>query len=364
MRRHMTDIPKRKPGGLVLVLAVTAMVAGTPIREVGAQPAGQEQIRETLEQARVLYEELLPIAQQIGDPALLQRMEALRSQWQVAWGHLQGQRFQVAAQMAQRNLDELREMRTTLRRLGQRLPYYDRLAERNREILRLLQQTMGSRAPQEMQRRLTLAADMIERADRTRGAGRVVEAFRLMEQADVLLRQMLRQLDRGGLTPESVELELRETERLLERMQARTGLPEGALQALERADVLQQEARRYHGAGQSRQALSRTLTARSALRLAQGLAGGGLTAEEVTRAITHAEELMETYGEAAASEVAGVAGLWNQARRMLEQARTHFEAGRLAPALESAQSAAKIALTAARRAGLSPGTPPPSGSQA
>ena len=359
MLRHLKETAKRMPGGLVLILVVTALLAGTPIREAQAQSAGQEQIRETLDQARALYEELLPLAQRIGDPTLLQRMQSLRSQWQVARGHFQGRRYQLAGRLAQRNLDELRKVGSVLRRLNQRLPYYARLAERNREVLRLLQQTLGPQAPQEVQRRLTLAADMVERAERSRSGGRVVEAFRLMEQADVMLRQMLRQVDRRGMTPEGVEIELRETERRMERLQAMPDLPAGAVEALERAAMLQQEARRYHGAGEFRQALSRTLTARSALRLAQGLAGGGLTPEEVTRAIAHAEELMETYSEAASSEEPGVGELWGQAQRMLEQARNHFEAGQLNAALTSAQSAAKLALTAARRAGLTAGTPPP-----
>ncbi|MFO7767343.1 MAG: hypothetical protein R6W82_00040 [bacterium] len=361
MERHRPKIWEREPGGLVLVLVVTALAAGTPIREVRAQPAGPEQVAEVLEQARTLYEELQPLAQRIGDPSLIQRMQALRSQWQVARGHFQGRRYQVAGRLAQQNLDRMREIASALRRLSQRLPYYDRLAERNREILRLFQQTMGPRAPQEVQRRLTLSADMVERAERARGGGRVMEAFRLMEQADGMLRQMLRRMDRGGLTPEAVERELRETERQMERLQALPELSEGAADALERADALQDEARHHHAAGQFRQALSRTLTARSAVRLAQGLVGGGLTSEEVTRAISHAEEVMSTYSEAASSEAAGVADPWRQARRMLEQARERLEAGRLAPALEAAQSAAKLALTAARRAGLTPGGPPPPG---
>jgi len=361
MERREREILKRKrtPGGLVLVLVVTALVAGAPIREVRAQSAGQERIRETLEQARSLYEQLQPLAQRIGDPALLQRMQALRSQWQVASGHFQGRRYQMAARMAQRNLDELRRIGSALRRLSQRLPYYQRLAERNREVLRLLQQTTGPARSREIQRRLTLAADMVERAGRARSGGRVVEAFRLMEQADVMLRRMLRQMDRGNLTPEAVETELQQTERQAERIQVLPEIPPGAAEALERALMLQEEARRYFAAGEFRLALTRTLTARSALRVARGLAGGRLTSEEVAAAIAHAEELMATYAETAGSEVAGVQQLWSQAQRMLEEARTQLEAGQLDPALESARSAAKLALTAARRAGLTSGPPPP-----
>ena len=66
--------------------------------------------------------------------------------------------------------------------------------------------------------------------------------------------------------------------------------------------------------------------------------------------IPHAEELQEVHEELAAREHNAIRSLWEQAERQLNQARTFLESGRLRNALESAQNAAKLIVTAARRA--------------
>jgi len=104
------DSMKIRFGSLLPVVAAAILVAGTPIRDTGAQTAGPVQIREMLQQARVLYEELLPVVRRLGDETLTSRMEALRSQWVQANGHLQGNRLQNAYRLAQRNLEQLRQM--------------------------------------------------------------------------------------------------------------------------------------------------------------------------------------------------------------------------------------------------------------
>jgi hypothetical protein len=181
----------------------------------------------------------------------------------------------------------------------------------------------------------------------------------MMEQAELMMRQMLRQMDQGSLTREAVDLEIQETARRMEQLEAAGPLTGPALEAFTRARTLQQEAEQALASGTLRLALTRTLTARSAIRLAVALGSGRLSEEEVSAAIQHTEDLMDTYGALGSSEAENIRSLWNQASRQLERARSDLAAGRLRPALEGAQSAAKLVLTAARRAGMSSGEPPP-----
>ena len=340
--------------GLCLLTAiVVATIAPSP-GGASAQTVATERIRTMLQQADAHYHELLPMAEQLGDPVLLQRLQTLRLQWEEAHGHFQGRRYAVAQRMAEQNLDRLRELGVTIRRMAQRLPYYGRMAERNRELLQLLLEGFGPSPPPEIQSRLTMAADGLQRAEQAHRQRNLAQSYRQMEQIETMLRQMLRQLERSGLSGETVESEIRETERRLEQLSARPMLSEPARQALERARLLQQEAHAYYGTGEFRLALSRTLTARSALRLAVGLAGERLEVEEVAAAIVHTEELIETYTEAIAAAGEGARALLQQARRRLERAQTDLAAGQLRAALQEAQSAAKLVLTAARRS-----EPPP-----
>jgi hypothetical protein len=339
------------------------IVVGTPIRDVQAQPPGPDDIREMLEQARQLYEELLPMAERLGDPTLLTRMRSIRTQWVQASGHMQGRRYQQARTMARRNRDQLRQLATQIRQLAQRLPHYTRLSERNLELMQFLRYSVGPDAPAEVRRRLTLAIDALQRARQARQRNQLMLSVRLMEQADTMFRQVLRHVDRTGLTPEAVQREIDETARRIERLESGGVTVDTAIEALERARTAQAEASRLLAAGQLRQALAHTLTARTALRLAERLALRDLTADDVALAIAHAEELREAHADLAASPVTAVSRLMQQADRQLEQARGRLQAGQLRPALESAQSAAKLIMTAVRRAGSGAPPPPPNGPQ-
>jgi len=64
-----------RSGGMCLAVAAAVLLAGTPIRDASAQTTGPGRISETLEQARQLYEELLPAARRLGDSTLLDRMK-------------------------------------------------------------------------------------------------------------------------------------------------------------------------------------------------------------------------------------------------------------------------------------------------
>lgn len=347
-------------GGIALALTATAIAVGTPIRNVQAQPTDPGQISEILEQARRLHDELLPVAQRLGDAALMTRLRSLHTQWLEARGHMQGRRYRQAGLLARRNLEQLRQLATTMRKIAQRLPYYSRLAERNRELLQVLRRSVGPGAPPEILRQLTLASDAVERAQQAYARRNMMQAFRLMEQSETLLRQVLRFVGRSGLTAESVQRELEETGRRIERLVAMPDLTPQASEALERARTMQSEAESLFAAGELRAALSHTLTARTALRLALRLSTGALTPEDVSAAIGHAQELQEMNAQLASSEIDAVRTMWQQAQRQLDQARAHLEAGRLRPALETAQNAAKLILTAIRRAGATapPPTPP------
>jgi len=347
------------PGGLFLLLAAAMIVAGTPIRAVTAQSPGRHQVEDTLERARALYEELLPVARQLGDQGILQRMNTLRAQWVAARGHFQAGRMTQAQTMARRNYDQLRQLRTEVQRLAQRLPYYGRLEERNRELLEFMREEIGPGAPPEVTRRLTLAAGAHQRARQARQRGNLLQAFRLMEQSENLIRQVLRYIDRTGLTTESVRRELDETARRIERLAGDPELLEVAREALERAREAQEEAERFFTAGELRQALAATLTARTAVRLATRLSTGAITPEDVATAIAHTTELMEMHGTLASSSEPGVRRLWNEAGEHLVQARTHLENGQLRTGLAEAQTAAKLVLTAVRRAGSGAPPPPP-----
>ncbi len=342
--------PRTWLGGIAIALTATAIAVGTPVREVQAQPTDPGQIQDLLEQARQLYNELLPIAQRLGDESLLTRLRVMNAKWLEARGHMQGRRYRQAGNLAQRNLRQLRELASTVRKIAQRLPYYSRMAERNMELLRLLQRNVGPGAPPEIQRRLTLAADAVERARRAHAMGNMLQAFRLMEQSETILRQLLRFAGRTGLTTESVQREVEETERRIERFTALPEMDPRSAEALERARALQSEAENLLASGELQRALTRTLAARTALRLAERLSSGRLTAEDVAAAIAHAEELQEVNEELATSEHNAIRSLWEQAERRLNQARTFLESGRLRAALESAQNAAKLIVTAARRA--------------
>ena len=337
-------------GGIVIALTVTAIAVGTPIRKVQAQPTDPGQIQDMLEQARHMYNELLPIAQRLGDESLLIRLRVLNTKWLEARGHMQGRRYRQAGNLAQRNLQQLRELTSTVRKIAQRLPYYSRMAERNMELLRLLQRNVGPGSPPEIQRQITLAADAVERARRAHAMGNIMQAFRLMEQSETILRQLHRFMGRSGLTTESVQREVEETKRRIERFTALPGMDPRSAEALERAIALQREAESLLASGELQQAITRTLAARTALRLSERLSSGRLTAEDVAAAIAHAEELQEVNEELATSEHSAIRSLWEQANRQLNQARTFLESGRLRIALESAQNAAKLIMTAARRA--------------
>jgi hypothetical protein len=341
---------------LLFVVAAAAMLAGTPIRDVRAQHTGPGRISETLQQARQLYEELLPVARRLGDRGILDRMQTLRQQWMQANGHFQGRRYQMAGTLADRNLRAMRQLAVTMQRLAQRLPYYARMAEQNRELHQMLMRRLGADAPEQIARQLTLAADAIERAQHARQRGNLVQAYRFMEQAQVMLHQVLRHVEREALTPEAVRLEVEETEGRIERLQTSEQLTDTARQALERAIEIQQEARQLLGAGRLRLAMARTLTARTALRLAQRLMAGALGPDDAAAAIGHAEELLEIHADLAGHEDAQVRTLMEQAARQVTEARGHMEQGRLRAAVESAQSAAKLVLTAVR---IARGTPPP-----
>lgn len=348
-----------RSGSLLLVVAAAVLMAATPIRDARAQATGPERIREILEQARALYEELLPIVGRLGDETLMRRMQALRAQWVQARGHMQGRRYQMASRLARRNMDQLRQLAGLIRRLAQRLPYYTRLAEQNRELLQLLRRRVGPDAPPEVVRELTLAADAIQRAQRARQNRNLVLSFRMMEQAESLLRQILRYVNQTGLTARSVRLEIEETDRRIERLASSGDLTSEAREALGRARELQADAKRLLAAGQLRPAVARTLTARSAVRLAVRLSAGALTFEDAAAAVGHAEELMELNKDLARHASEQIRALYAQAQQQLEQARAHLEAGRIRPAMEAAQSAAKLVLTAARRAAAQPPPPPP-----
>ena len=343
-------------GGIAIALTATAIAVGTPIRKVQAQPTDPGQIQDMLEQARQLHNELLPIAQRLGDESLLTRLRVLNMRWLEARGHMQGRRYRQAGNLAQRNLQQLRQLTSTVRKIAQRLPYYSRMAERNMELLRLLQRNVGPGSPPEIQRQLTLAADAVERARGAHAMGNIMQAYRLMEQSEIILRQMLRFVGRTGLTAESVQREVEETERRIERLIALPEMDPRSAEALESARSLQTEAESLLASGELHRALTRTLAARTALRLSERLSSGILTAEDVAAAIAHAEELQEVNKELATSEHNAIRSLWEQAQRQLNQARTYLESGRLRTALESAQNAAKLIVTAARRAADIPPT--------
>ncbi len=353
--RDRTSLSSSRTGGPALLLAAALILAAPPIGGVGAQTAGPEQIEQWLQEAAQLYQQLQPVAQQLGDRTLLQRMETLHTQWVAARGHMQGRRYQQAGQLARQNLEQMRALLTTVRRLAQRLPFYNRMAERNRELLQLLRQRIGPEAPREVQRQLTLTADALERAHNARQEGNLVQAFRLMEQCDAMLRQVLQQADRAGLDGDAVRAEIEETDHRLEELATRGDLTPAATEAVERARLLQAEARQQLQSGQFRLSLGRTLSARTALRLAERLSGGALSAEDVATAIEHAQELREMHGELAAHPNSEVRALWEQAGRQLELARRRLEEERLPAALEAAQSSAKLTLSAVRKAG---GIPP------
>jgi len=344
-----------KTGGPALLLAAALILAAPPIGGVGAQSAGPEQIQQWLQEAEQLYLQLQPVAQQLGDRALLQRMEILRSQWVAARGHLQGRRYQLAGQLARQNLEQLRTLSVTVRRLAQRLPFYNRMAERNQELLQLLRQRIGPETQREVQRQLLLTADSLERARLARQQGNLLQAFRLMEQCEAMLRQVLQQAERAGLDGASVRAEIEETDRRLAEPAARSDLSPASAEVLERARLLQDQARQQLQAGQLRLALGRTLSARTALRLAQRLSTGALSPEVIATAIEHAQEVQEQHPDLAAHPNAEVRALWEQAGRQLELARRRLEEDRLPAALEAAQSSAKLTLSAVRKAG---GIPP------
>jgi hypothetical protein len=199
-------------------------------------------------------------------------------------------------------------------------------------------------------RQLTLAADAVERAQQAYARRNMLQAYRLMEQSEVLLRQTLRFVARSGLTAESVQREMEETDRRIERLLETPDLTPQASEMLERARALQADAESRFAAGELQAALTRTLTARTAIRLAMRITTGALTPEDVATAIGHAEELQEMNSELASSQLQAVRSLWQQADRQLNQARSHLQDGRLRPALEAAQNAAKLILTAVRRA--------------
>ncbi len=353
---RMIPYQKSGIGGLALVIAATMTLVGTPIRDIRAQSPGPDAIRETLEQARQLYEELMPMARQLGDPTMMTRLRSIRTQWVQAQGHLQGGRYKQAGTLAKRNLDQLRLLSVKIRQLAQRLPQYTRLSERNMEMMQFLRSAIGPDAPPEVRRQITLAADALHRAGQARQQNNHMLSFRLMEQADNLLKQVLRHVDRTGVIPESVQREIDETARRIERLETSEIQVEAAAEALERARTAQAEATRLLAAGELRQALAHTLTARTALRLAERLTIRALTAEDVALALAHAEELREAHSGLAASPVQGVSRLMQQADRQLEQARSRLLAGNLRVALERAQSASKLIMTAVRRAGA---VPPP-----
>lgn len=357
--KTFTMIPYRRTGigGLAIFIAATMTLVGTPIRDVRAQSPGPEAIRETLEQAQQLYEELLPKAQQLGDPTMLTRLRGIRTRWVEAQGHLQSHRYQQAGTLSRRILDQLRMLSVQVRQLAQRLPQYVRLAERNMEMMQFLRSAVGPDAPAEVRRQITLAADALQRAGQARQQNHYLLSFRLMEQADNLLKRVLRHVDRAGVTPESVQHEIDETARRIERLETGEIGVEAAVEALERARTAQAEATRLLAAGDLRQALAHTLTARTALRLAERLTVRALTADDVALAIAHAEELREAHSDLTESPVQGVSRLMQQADRQLEQARSRLLAGNLRVALEKAQSASKLIMTAVRRAGT---VPPPS----
>ena len=346
-------------GGIALLTAATITLVGTPIREVKAQSPGREEVRELLEQARQLYEELLPMAERLGDAAMMTRLRNIRSQWVQAQGHMQGRRYQQALMIGKRNMNQLRQLSVQIRQLAQRLPHYTRLSERNLEMMQFLRNSIGPDAPPEIVRQLTLSADALQRARQARQRNNLLLSFRLMEQADNLLKQVLRHIDRSGLTPESVQREIDETTRRIDYLEERDIHVDTAIEALERARTAQAEAVRLLAAGELRQALAHTLTARTALRLAERLTRGALTDEDVALAIAHAEELQEAHSELVNSSIQGVSRLMQQADRQLNRARTRLLSGNLRQALEDAQSAAKLIMTAVRRAGGSAPPPPP-----
>jgi hypothetical protein len=351
-------------GGMTLLIAATMTLVGTPIRGVQAQPPGPDNIREMLEQARQLYEELLPLAQRLSDEAVMIRLRHIRSQWVQAQGHFQGRRYQNARTLAQRNLDQLRRLSVQLRQLAQRLPHYTRLSERNIEMIQFLQNAVGPDAPPEVTRQITLAADALQRARQARRRNNLMLSFRLMEQADNLLKQVLRHVDRTGLTPEAVQREIDETARRIERLESGEIRVEAAIEALERAVTAQAEAIRLLATGQLRPGLAHTLTARTALRLAERLTLRALTGEDVALAIAHAGELREVHARLAESDIPAVSRLMQQADRQLELARERLLSGNLRASLQNAQSAAKLIMTAVRRAGGAPPPKPPSGPRA
>ncbi len=352
-------VVRTRLGGLLPILAAAIVLVGTPIREVSAQPPGQNrnQVGDTLEQARALYEELLPLARRIGDEGILGRLGLLREQWVAADGHYRAGRTEQAGVLARRNFDSLRQLAVQIRRLAQRLPYYGRMEERNRELLQFMREGLGSDAPPEVMRQLTLASGAYQRALQTRQQGNLLQAFRLMEQCESMIRQVLRSMDRTGMTPEAVRRELDDTARRIERLENTPDLVEIARQALTQAREAQQEAERFFSAGDLRRALTGTLTARNAVRLASRLTVGALAPEDVAAAIAHVEELRELHAALAGSTDPQVRRLWDEAGQHLARAREHLDRGELRPGLAEAQTAAKLVLTAARRA--DGGTPPP-----
>lgn len=305
----------------------------------------EEGALKAMERARIRLQQAMRMFEDAGRPddsPARKLVEEARNQLARARNNLQEHLFDVAIQLANASTELSARAIRMLTRDDIGPEFVLREIERTDDVLERLRgidQSMEPRA----ERALSEAIDLQNRARQNARN----DKFRIaLEQTRRARGIALRVAGRGGdgeAAPERVERALAFTDELLEQAYAaaRENNLERAIQHLDDASRLQQQAKRSYADGQYRAALTMTGRARDAARRTLGAMQKPLDADEVARALAATDREIERAG-------AAVANSDNEtAQSLLERAGVRQRAARAA--LDSRDLRRALALTRVAR---------------
>lgn len=356
---------KRVRGGLGWKLLRLAIPGAVTLGLVGAlvvadaSAVSREEAERQLEQAEEAYRRLVE-TETAGRPGysadvhLGDEVRYIESLIARARDHFGNRRYDHSYKFSSTALDRIRKLGQELLRLEQRLRFYERLADRNREVLELLRRRARlDQVDQKTARMLDMATDSFHRALAANGRGELILAFKLMEQTNDLVRKVMRALGGGRISPERLADDLDRTDDIVENIREAVGASDSPeIQAvLERASVVQREAIASYEDGNFDFARRLTLRARTLARLALRLTQNA-PATEAERTLIHTDDLIERYEEKIReSGNAEAESLLEEAIALQGEAWDLYNDDEIAAALTKARAAAKLVTAANHKAG-------------
>jgi len=317
-----------------------------------------EALLRLLEGNAEFIEELSPAMDELGTEVTRANFTAAVDMQNEAWSAFDNGDFEVAGKLAETAQNKLYQIKKAVAAEENRFDpeHVAAKLEQALELLGRAEEKIPEGAAEAM-RLLNTSKEIYSESEALLMQGRSQEAVRMLEEVVSLTQRAVRLSEKRGLrSAELVETLSRTDDYLQSTQQVAEESGRGdAINILERADDMQQQAKLALNTADNAQAEKLTLEARRLAELAMRTAQEkeGINIEEVEKAVIHTDDLIadlnpqiEESGQSAAID------LIRRAEQLQAEAIAHMDRGRFKEALTTTRAAAETVRRAEKLAGL------------